>query len=422
MNARVRALALSASLLPYLAASLPLFLVGRVAQAQPQDADTVEARKRFTEGVKLFDEKKYDPARTAFLQAYALKKHPDVLLNLAQTELLSGHALDAAVHFREFLKDPATASHPKRGDAEKGLADARTRIGRVQVTVDVADADVLLDGKKVGTSPLAEAIDVAPGPHVVEVRKAGKTTNQGVVANEGKIVIANLVLEGNTPAVVPPATGKVEPPPPPPSASSAPARPPKKEEDEPGPRVSTSGKREPFVHWATHSPIAFTGAGVAVLGLGLGVGFLLASSSAQSNADSLAGQLVGKASRDPDLINRGLSSTPCQGGGLQSRSAAEQFPGDTAAQKAYPTEYVNGVNYTKACSNLKDSLNDRDTDKTVSTVGFVVAGLGAATVVAGYFLTAKKGDSAASRPEPPRFMLAPVIGPGLSGLTAAGTF
>ena len=54
------------------------------------------ARRRFQEGVKFFDQKKFEEARAAFLQAYALKHHPAVLLNLAQSEIRSGHPLEAA--------------------------------------------------------------------------------------------------------------------------------------------------------------------------------------------------------------------------------------------------------------------------------------------------------------------------------------
>ena len=66
------------------------------ASAQGGDAMTEMARQRFQEGVKFYDQKKYEESRAAFLQAYALKHHPAVLLNLAQAELRSNHPVDAA--------------------------------------------------------------------------------------------------------------------------------------------------------------------------------------------------------------------------------------------------------------------------------------------------------------------------------------
>ena len=49
------------------------------------DAVTVQARARFKEGVDHYDKGQFENARLSFLQAYALKKHPAVLLNLAQS-------------------------------------------------------------------------------------------------------------------------------------------------------------------------------------------------------------------------------------------------------------------------------------------------------------------------------------------------
>ena len=67
------------------------------ARAEEKDAVTEMARRRFQEGVKFFDQKRYEEARGAFLQAYALKRHPALLLNLAQSEIRSGHPAEAAL-------------------------------------------------------------------------------------------------------------------------------------------------------------------------------------------------------------------------------------------------------------------------------------------------------------------------------------
>src|SRR3954462_6577807 len=52
--------------------------------AAQSDGETEIARQRFLEGVRHYDQHDYDKARLAFLQAYLLKPHPAVLLNLAQ--------------------------------------------------------------------------------------------------------------------------------------------------------------------------------------------------------------------------------------------------------------------------------------------------------------------------------------------------
>src|SRR5690349_5818438 len=62
------------------------------------DAVTEVARQRFQDGVKASDAGRFEDARAAFLQAYTLKKHPAVLLNLGQAEIKSGHLEDGGNH------------------------------------------------------------------------------------------------------------------------------------------------------------------------------------------------------------------------------------------------------------------------------------------------------------------------------------
>src|SRR5258706_6669784 len=131
----IAALVLAAS-----SAALPC----RYAAAQEKDAVTEMAKHRFQEGVKFFDQKRYEEARAAFLQAYALKHHPAVLLNLAQCEIRSGHNLDAARHFAAYLRESPAASGTERSEAEKGLASARTKLGRIHVAVPTG-AEVIVD-------------------------------------------------------------------------------------------------------------------------------------------------------------------------------------------------------------------------------------------------------------------------------------
>ena len=120
-------------------------LPGRATLGQEKDTVTDTARRRFQEGVKFFDQKRFEEARTAFLQAYALKHHPTVLLNLAQSEIRSGHSLEAARHFSAFLHESSNASGGERAEGEKGLASARSKLGRIQVSV-TAGAEVLVHG------------------------------------------------------------------------------------------------------------------------------------------------------------------------------------------------------------------------------------------------------------------------------------
>jgi tetratricopeptide (TPR) repeat protein len=365
-----------------IALSMPAISFAPDATAQASgDAFTDMARQRFQEGVRLFDQGKFEEARAAFLQAYALKKHPAVLLNLAQSELRSDHPVEAARHFSEFLRDNPNADPAERKAAEDGLASARTKTARIDVKVDVDGAEVFIDGDIVGRAPLPEAVDVAAGIRKVEVRVGGRPP-QTADASASIGQVQTVTLTFGVPNATPDPVAKP---------------------DDAGVELSTEG-RKPFVDWVIEDKVAWATGGATVLGLGFGIMFAAFAQNASSNADSIAGQIKVVAERDPELENYDgfdRRKNPC----------------------ADPIPITSRTNYSPACSQLQDNLDTRDTDKTVATVGFVVAGLGAVSTGVLYFLRTEpeKSPSTASR-SPASTIVAPVFGPGIRGLSIGGTF
>src|SRR5271165_636220 len=102
------------------------------AQAPADDPTTAMARARFKEGVDFYDRGEFEQARASFLQAYALKKHPAVLLNLAWSCLKSGHALEAERYFKQFLAEGKESTDKQRADANDGVNQSRSKIGRIE--------------------------------------------------------------------------------------------------------------------------------------------------------------------------------------------------------------------------------------------------------------------------------------------------
>jgi hypothetical protein len=158
------------------------------------DGESDAARARFNEGVKFFDAQQYDKARASFLQAYALKKHPAVLLNLAQSSLRGHHEAEAARWFQQYLRDP-NATDSGKAIAERGLADARAKDGRLDVRAP-AGVEVFVDDQSAGGG--SQLVDVDPGTHAV---RAG-TASQSVNVASGAIAV--VPLGGN--AAAPPTT------------------------------------------------------------------------------------------------------------------------------------------------------------------------------------------------------------------------
>ena len=154
-----------------LIALTPCTLVAPAVAQTPgaEDPITASARARFKEGVEFYDKGEYDQARASFLQAYALKKHPAVLLNLAWSCLKSGHVLEGKKYFEQFLAESTNITDKQRADANDGLTQSRAKLARIEIKA-TSGTDVTIDGEHVGTAPLSDAVVVEPGAHTVKFK------------------------------------------------------------------------------------------------------------------------------------------------------------------------------------------------------------------------------------------------------------
>ncbi len=385
-----------------LAMTLPLVTSG-VALAQ-DDASIQMARERFQEGVKFYDQKQYDKARAAFLQAYALKKHPAVLLNLAQSELRSGREADSAKHFAQYLRENKEATPAERQEAEKGLAAAKASVGELNITV-VDGADVYVNGNLEGRSPLGGPVYLKPGSHNLEARKDGKSAASPVTAIAGQTGSVELSFTGPSgpvagPTPVGPGAGADPaggPPGPVPPGGGLGAPPP----GEP-PQADKGSDKPSFLAWAKQKPLAWVGGGVAVLGLAGGIGFALTSSASYDDAETIRQKIIDQAQKD------GVSG-PCG-----------------------PPPKTTPTNYTNACDKYQQRVDDGDSQKSLSTVSFVIASVAVAGTVVYYFLDTgsnkasigqrERGRRAATKSHGLRASVVPFVGPNERGLGVVGQF
>src|SRR4029079_7311133 len=101
------------------------------------DAALAEAQARFKEGLDFADAGNNDAARLKFQQAWAVFKSAAVLYNLARSEQLTGHDIDAFEHFKEFLK---TGPDPKVTDAQRkkaqdNVSELTKKVGQIDLDV-----------------------------------------------------------------------------------------------------------------------------------------------------------------------------------------------------------------------------------------------------------------------------------------------
>ncbi len=106
-------------------------------------------------------------------EAYGLSKDPRLLFNMA----VCARSLKAYARMQELLRSylreaAASLSAQEEMDVDNALAAIRNLVGSVQVDVNEAGAAVSVDGRSVGTTPLAP-LTLDLGSHVVSVRKSG---------------------------------------------------------------------------------------------------------------------------------------------------------------------------------------------------------------------------------------------------------
>lgn len=348
------------------------------ASAQ-DDPTTKQARARFQEGVEFYDKGQYDNARASFLQAYALKKHPAVLLNLAQSSLKAGHPLEASQYFQQYLKEATTATPAQRKDAESGLAEARQKIGRIEIVAPAGTQVTLDDKDRLGPTPLAEPVDVEPGPHTLK----SSTETVNVIATVGQVVQARFggaatPAAAAVPAPLPKEAGE-------PTATAEPAS-----DTTPPPAADRTKKTDLLSPPENMTPV-WIGVGAGAVGLVGAIVFAAFKADAQSKADAVADE-------------------------IRSAAQARGIPSQGVCNSTNPSVQRDFAN---ACATLQDNNDKVDTNALVANVSLGVMGAGL-VFAAGWYLFAPKRDE--GRPAAARTFVTPYGGYGNAGLNVSGSF
>jgi Tfp pilus assembly protein PilF len=389
MKLRPIALSLLVTFLP-IASSSPLAR----AQATAEDPTTAMARARFREGVEYYDKGQFELARAAFLQAYALKKHPAVLLNLAWSCLKGGHVLEAERYFKQFLADGKEITDRQRADANDGLTQSHAKLGRIEVAA-TAGTDVAIDGEAAGAAPLPDAPFVDPGAHTVKMRAPdGTLDTQSVTVTAGEKSVVRFA-RALPPTPAPPAAAPATAPPS--SEPSAPAA-----ATAPAPATEATAPSAAGDHGAHGSmsfvPMIVTGALALVAG-GVAVGFgIIAKNQAQTNADSVGHQIANYEAL------QGVHPAGCDTATLMRLS------GD-----ASNTGTPRGLT-SSACKTWNDNNSKVNADATVGNIALGVAVAAAAGTLIYGIIYATHSSSAT------KAALVPMVDRSSGGLSIVGRF
>ena len=90
---------------------------------------------------------------------------------------------------------PPTAPAERKARGQELLREVRPKVAELTVRVNKPDAEVLVDGKAVGRSPLADAVFVEPGDHALEAKLGGAAAKASVSAKGGGAQEVTLAFE-----------------------------------------------------------------------------------------------------------------------------------------------------------------------------------------------------------------------------------
>ncbi|MCC6553997.1 MAG: PEGA domain-containing protein [Polyangiaceae bacterium] len=294
---------------------------GQGAPAPSLDADEQAAREHNL-GIEAMRRGDLEGARAHFLSAWNLKKHFQIAANLGMAELRLGRRRDAAEHLSYALREGAKLGEDERRAMQAMLDEAGRSVGAASVDVSREGAEILIDGRLIGRSPLRGEVFVEPGRRVIEARLAGYAPASAAVdfdPGASRRVALTLV---ELPRPQARATGV------------APAAPP-----------GTGGRDEVR---DGHPPLWSIGvaAGVAAAGIATGAGFTIAANGAAADADDMLDSL--------------------SGGRPNASSVCASTPAPDVAPK---------------CAEIERARRRQDTYQDLAVAGYVVGGLTAAGAV-----------------------------------------
>jgi len=149
-------------------------------------ADEARARTLTREGIDAFKAGKNEQAVQALSGAWAIRQTYDVAGALAQAELALERYRDAAEHLDYCVNhySPMDSEHKQRV-VKAALVQVKTMVATLELSVDLEGAEVIIDNRPVGRSPLPGAVYLDPGEHQLEARHGDDQVSQALTVQAG---------------------------------------------------------------------------------------------------------------------------------------------------------------------------------------------------------------------------------------------
>jgi hypothetical protein len=176
-----------------------------IAQVGPVAAPAAKAKAQvlLTEGSRFYGDGDYASALDRFGAAYQAYPSPKLMFNIGQANRDLSRPVEAREAFEKYLATEDDPTSPTVAEATSSIEELQRRLGRIRVECETADAEVRLDGKSAGTTPLANVLWATPGRHQVTANhERSGLALEDVDVKAGVLNIVTLRLQ---PLATPPA-------------------------------------------------------------------------------------------------------------------------------------------------------------------------------------------------------------------------
>jgi len=322
------------------------------AQGDPKAA----AHEHYEKGLAAFDDERFNDAAEEFEAAYRTSPAFAVLYNIGRVNVALGRSVEAVQAFEKYLAQGAASIAPdRRQEVRAEIERQRARIGSLIIRTVPDSAELRVDGKLVGKTPLAQPVLVTAGRHTIEALLAGYMPQVRELDVSG-MAQSDIDLRLD-PVVGPGAAGRTDTRPPSPTSAPAPTGAPPSVQVVPIP-VQIVLAPAPAAAPANSSPASENGASNAMRPWGYAVAAI-------------------------GLVAGGAGAVVAVTGVSAANSARDRASNATAPTAAAQAQY-------------DQASSDFEAAKSQTQLGWIIAGVGGGVLLAGVLLVVISPDHKAS--------------------------
>jgi hypothetical protein len=147
----------------------------RAPTPAPVEDAKAAAHTHFDRGLAASNDQRFGDAAVEFEKAYELFPDFRVLYNIGKVRVALGRSAEAIDAFEAYLdKGGGEVPEERRQEVRDAIAAQMSHVATLAIRVSPDGAELRLDGKLVGLSPLPEPLRLTEGKHTVEAMLPGR--------------------------------------------------------------------------------------------------------------------------------------------------------------------------------------------------------------------------------------------------------